>query len=357
MPILSICVPTFNRGYMLDDFFGNLERAILGVENDIEIIVSNNSSLDNTDQICKKWLDKFDKTLKVRYFKQEVNIGLVKNILYLLKKSEAKYFVLIGDDDRFIPQGFRSSLGVLRSTKNPSAVIQGVWSGRLMTIHTGYRDFSEASRLFYEYGNAYGAIIDRAAALAVLDNKDLRHEIESIVWPQTVFGFLAIYGLKERPIYITNYEVGGPIADGQNITNKTYWVNSLYGLLRASYLIDGEVGFPWTKNAFVRLGTRGFRNHLSAILLFSVITPGVDSKLVRQELKCHFGLYGKLCSFVFFIADRYPGLLYWVAVIFYTVTRFQSPKKTILNIAESKNKYFASVENAKISRKRTEGWF
>jgi glycosyltransferase involved in cell wall biosynthesis len=58
-PILTIAIPTFNRALLLDKCFGSILSQIDDdIKKDIELIVLNNDSHDNTDEIVSKYIDK-----------------------------------------------------------------------------------------------------------------------------------------------------------------------------------------------------------------------------------------------------------------------------------------------------------
>lgn len=94
--LLSICMPTYNRADKAYDqlkFFLEETRDM----DDIEIIVANNASQDNTEErlLSLKNFKAFS------YIKNSDNIGLIRNINVLVKRASGKYIWIIGDDDRF----------------------------------------------------------------------------------------------------------------------------------------------------------------------------------------------------------------------------------------------------------------
>lgn len=96
--LLTIAIPTFNRAHLLDKQLAWLAEATKGFESDIEILVSDNCSTDNTPEIIKKWQAIFSNlTFKTNRHKQ--NIGVLKNVAYCLKSATTKYVWAIGDDD------------------------------------------------------------------------------------------------------------------------------------------------------------------------------------------------------------------------------------------------------------------
>ncbi len=342
---------------MLNNFFNLLKRAVSGLEDKIEILISNNNSSDNTSQLCRAWSRVFASKIKFRYFEQKSNLGVARNIIFLLEHSIGKYFTVIGDDDCLNEHTLLRTMELLQSDKNPSAIIQGKWGNRRGFKVSGFRGFLDAAQLFYEYGNAYAAIVDRQAAQEAISSDVLRSEIEEIVWAQTVFGFLAIYSLRDRPIFIADYSLGLPVGESQNITNKAYWVSSLHGLLRASYLIDREVGFGWTKNSFIRWGVPGFRSHILSIFRLGLISENVASTKAKKELRDHFGIRGFGWSLALDFSDNHPRLLHGLVVIGYSALRFQSPFAVKKKISDAREKYLTSIDAAKLDKKRSEGFF
>lgn len=92
--ILSICIPTYNRGAILKD---NLETLIANFGHmEIPIIISDNASEDNTEEIVREIQSRYP---YLTYSKNDQNLGVDRNFEKALKLSETKYAWLLGDDD------------------------------------------------------------------------------------------------------------------------------------------------------------------------------------------------------------------------------------------------------------------
>ena len=94
-PVLSICIPTFNRITYLKKTINQL-LAILPVDDTIEIIISDNHSTDETYQYCNELIGKYD---FIKYNRQDKNIGLDLNAFSAIERSSADYCWLLSDDD------------------------------------------------------------------------------------------------------------------------------------------------------------------------------------------------------------------------------------------------------------------
>lgn len=90
-PLVTIAIPTFNRAKYL-------REAIISVLNqsykNIDIIISDNCSTDNTGQVVQEFTDP-----RLRYFKQLENLGMVGNWNSCLNQANGEYFLLLSDDD------------------------------------------------------------------------------------------------------------------------------------------------------------------------------------------------------------------------------------------------------------------
>jgi glycosyltransferase involved in cell wall biosynthesis len=96
-PIVSVCMITYGHEKYI-------EQAIEGVlmqqcDFEIELIVANDCSPDNTDLVVEKILKTHPKASSVNYIKQEKNIGMMPNFISTLKKCTGKYIALCEGDD------------------------------------------------------------------------------------------------------------------------------------------------------------------------------------------------------------------------------------------------------------------
>jgi abequosyltransferase len=93
---LSICIPTYNRGKELDDLFKSILLSIQNYEDIVEIVVSDNGSTDDNDNLVNKYQKKFK---HFTYQKWPENVGPDKNFIKVIEISNGEYFWLMGSDD------------------------------------------------------------------------------------------------------------------------------------------------------------------------------------------------------------------------------------------------------------------
>lgn len=92
-PLVSICVPTYNRASSLRD---SLTSACRQTYAPIEILISDNCSDDDTEQVCREIMQTDS---RVRYVRQPRNIGLHGNHNACIDESRGEFICFFHDHD------------------------------------------------------------------------------------------------------------------------------------------------------------------------------------------------------------------------------------------------------------------
>ena len=118
--ILSIGVPTYNRGAMLEDCLNNIASQItIEFQNKVSIIVTDNSSTDNTSEVVDRIKEKYH-GVEVTYHKHESNMGYDKNVDSLFSLSEAEYIMPLSDDDGLEDNAIKEIVGHIEDNRDVS---------------------------------------------------------------------------------------------------------------------------------------------------------------------------------------------------------------------------------------------
>lgn len=105
LPLLSICIPTYNRSneaikqvkYVVDEINNN------SLSDSVEIIISDNNSIDEHRGYFKSQCEEVIASavgIRINYFYQNQNLGLAGNLRFLSEESSGKFVWFISDDDR-----------------------------------------------------------------------------------------------------------------------------------------------------------------------------------------------------------------------------------------------------------------
>ena len=111
-PILSLCIPTYKRAEILRENLKGIYEQLKTVDtNEVELIVSDNCSPDNTHEVVSSMKDL---GMPIIYNRNEVNIGADRNFLKCMRMATGKYMYLLGDDDFLEDNAIARLLNVIR---------------------------------------------------------------------------------------------------------------------------------------------------------------------------------------------------------------------------------------------------
>jgi glycosyltransferase involved in cell wall biosynthesis len=107
LPLISIGIPTFNRGKLISRA---IESALGQDYGNIEVVISDNCSRDETESICREYATRDS---RVKYVRQQMNRGPTQNFVATLMASAGEAFMWLADDDWIDPAYVRVCAGVL----------------------------------------------------------------------------------------------------------------------------------------------------------------------------------------------------------------------------------------------------
>ncbi len=115
MPRVSVGLPVYNGENFIKDA---LDSILAQTFEDFELIISDNASTDGTQQICRQYTSKDQ---RIRYIRNDGNIGASKNFNQVFELSSGEYFKWIAHDDLCAPEFLERCVEVL--DQDPSIVL------------------------------------------------------------------------------------------------------------------------------------------------------------------------------------------------------------------------------------------
>ena len=115
-PLVSIIIQTYNRAHII---YRAIDSAINQTYTNLEIIISDNHSEDNTEEICKRYAEKDN---RIKYFRQKENIGMIRNANFALQKISGDYFIWLNDDDWLDKDVIEKCVNILEEKKSYSFI-------------------------------------------------------------------------------------------------------------------------------------------------------------------------------------------------------------------------------------------
>jgi len=142
-PLVSICIPTYNTAKYLKKCLNSIVNQTYPNK---EIIISDNASTDETEKIVKEYVKKY----KVKYYKNEKNIGAEANFSKCIQLANGEYIAIFHSDDLYLPNMVEKQVQVFQDNISVGAV------------------FTQAN-----YINSYGKIIGESKLPNELRNKKI----------------------------------------------------------------------------------------------------------------------------------------------------------------------------------------
>jgi len=208
--MLEILIPTYNRQAELVKNIVHMNDLVCkeNLEGKIRLIVSDNASTDNTSVEIKKIIPEV--SFDIVHYKQDKNIGLENNAVFVLRQATTDYIVFLGDDD-YLPEGYLSKLVEITENQEFGVVIPGF--SALMPggdIKPGRRDMRQREHEpgfnalydFSNFGHQLSGLFFRREGVveAYLDDEENRNIY--------LFIFFICYGLKKyKSTYLPEYQV------------------------------------------------------------------------------------------------------------------------------------------------------
>ena len=102
-PLLSLCIPTYNRASLLEPMLQSLCRQCAAFGEQVEIVVSDNASTDATPAVVAT----ASAIHPIRYFRNDENVGS-RNFLLAVERASGEYGWVLGDDDLVLDGGLQA---------------------------------------------------------------------------------------------------------------------------------------------------------------------------------------------------------------------------------------------------------
>lgn len=208
-PLLTIAIPTYNRANYLKDTLRQLQLEVEAHQiNDIEILVSDNASSDETEQVVEEFqASGFD----VRYVLNLDNVGSDANIAQCFNLAKSHYVLILGDDDLLYDGSLEWLMTVLESREYGVVCMRAFGFDNDFRVEypkTGGSDqtFDDAGRFLV----AIGPLLTLISACVI--NKDCLSDLDAddFCGSNLVQVHLVLNAAlrKEKSLYSSHYHVG-----------------------------------------------------------------------------------------------------------------------------------------------------
>ncbi len=240
-PVVSICIPTFNRCQYLDATLKSITSQQVFLEsNDFEVVVTDNCSTDETAAVVEVYRIQFPD--KIMYLCHPENVGPEANFRAALACGKGKYLKLHNDNLMFLDGSLAEILKIIQATQNEKPVIfftnGNKASGDLFKICNGLDEFVKAVSFFSTWIGGFGLWRDDFLKIQNI----LEHASSRLIQTHIVFEQIASH--KRAIIFYQNYFVGQPTGKKSGYNIAEVFGRNYLGILKkyvASNLLSRDV--------------------------------------------------------------------------------------------------------------------
>jgi len=178
---LSICILTFNRAEKLNNLLINIRDQIKSFnnKNKIEILIADNYSTDNTEDIVNSSRIYFT-GIKFKYYKHSTNIGFDRNVDFLYRNACGKYVWFVGDNVILKDDAISIVFNLLLDYE-PSAMLFSFTQGDAFTPEKPLFNISQPVELFTNYEQVIRKIIKWPKISIYIIEKELLNEQDDLI--------------------------------------------------------------------------------------------------------------------------------------------------------------------------------
>lgn len=225
-PLVSIGIPVYNSELTLA---ATIESALAQDYVNMEILISDNASTDNSAEICRKY-QRYDS--RITLYEQTENIGALRNFIFLLENAKGEYFKWLATDDIISNNSISCSITNLQEFQRNIACstphlfdFEEKLSIEPVTFRLDGSEFSRINSFFRSPGRSHGLVYS-------LIKRDLLTSYPLL--PVDFFAWdwcLVLYLLSKGPM----------------------------GLAENTYLISGSKGLSSSKGIYAHYGLTGWK--------------------------------------------------------------------------------------------------
>ena len=259
MPIVSVCLLTYNRGSKLTDTINSI---LLQSFRDFELIINDDSSTDSTEIICNDFALK-DK--RIKYFKNKKNLRFADNQNAAILRSSCEYIAILHDGDVYDSHLIEKWYNCLKNNNKSALVFCGYKSNSfsLQTLwplaenNNGYK----VSDLLFSLGQSpiWGIVMLRRSFL--LETGPFDRRFSTLADVDMWFRLMLNYDVS----YVAEYLVTISPREKHHINNagnwkihkevdEIFWINSIRAYKNDTFkfnILNKHLEYIiWTKNIY-----------------------------------------------------------------------------------------------------------
>jgi alpha-1,3-rhamnosyltransferase len=123
IPLITIGIPNYNYAHYIIEA---IESAVNQDYSNIELIIVDDSSTDNSVEVIEKWIENYKGSVPVKLIKNKNNLGLSGTCNVILKNASGKYYQTLDADDKIFLNKISQQVEILNLNENAALIYSNV---------------------------------------------------------------------------------------------------------------------------------------------------------------------------------------------------------------------------------------
>ena len=257
--LVSVIIPSYNHEKYIKDC---IESVLNQTYKNIEVLVEDDCSSDNTQEIIKSIKDKRLKTI----FSKK-NKGTVRTINHLMSLCKGEYIAILGSDDYWYPEKLEKQIEIFKDKKIGAVFSEVDIVDENGNIYEKDGDFSsdifkkenmsqgKRMRLFYEIGNHLchpSSIISRKAFEEVGYYNTIYRQLHDFEYWVRLVNKYNIHIVNEKLMAYRRNKTNNQSVSSNNTENSIRVINEFYAIIERLFEeINNKIFIEGFKDLFV----------------------------------------------------------------------------------------------------------
>ncbi len=205
-PIFSVLIPAYKSAGII----GATIKSILNQTfSDFELIIVDDNSPDKTEEVIKKWQAKDS---RIKYFRNEKNLGYSGNLKRCRELATGKYVYLMGNDDILSKFALEKTFAAFKMDKDVGVVTRPYYWFENDSVNSAVRavkpldENSDCLISIFDDEKVFSKVFESVGQLSGLAYRNdwMREPIHPDIFPAHIYPFLAIFR-EHKAVFLKDY--------------------------------------------------------------------------------------------------------------------------------------------------------
>lgn len=298
--LISVILPAYNAELYLREA---IDSVLTQTFNDFELIVLNDGSIDQTENIILSYDDS-----RIIYVKNEQNLGLIGTLNKGMALAKGKYIARMDADDICFPERFEKQVAFLENNKE--YIICGTSAYRFhndildrKAFNVPLSDESIRVRLFFNSGFIHPSVMFRADVVKahhIVFNEAYKYAEDYFFW-MDLLKYGKGFNLKEKLLYYRVVATSQTAVGNSNIEKRKEIIGNIHRRYFRDYHIlvdDKEIELNFYLTNITRMKLLDVQEYNSIYIdnflkkvIFELKKSGMSNWIIYEEIgKVYFAL-------------------------------------------------------------------